>query len=97
MARLFEYQGKEFLKDVGIAIPNGGVASTAQEAYEIAARIGKPVALKAQVWVGGRGKAGAIKFADTPEEAEKAASAILGMEVKGFPVRKVLVLSLIHI
>ncbi len=91
MARLFEYQGKEFLKDVGIAIPNGGVASTAQEAHEIAARIGKPVALKAQVWVGGRGKAGAIKFADTPEEAEKAASAILGMEVRGFPVRKVLV------
>ena len=91
MARLFEYQGKEFLKDVGIAIPTGGVASTAQEAYEIAAKIGKPVALKAQVWVGGRGKAGAIKFADTPEEAEKAASAILGMEIKGFPVRKVLV------
>jgi len=91
MARLFEYQGKEFLKDVGIAIPTGGIASTAQEAHEIAARIGKPVALKAQVWVGGRGKAGAIKFADTPGEAEKAASAILGMQIKGFPVRKVLV------
>ncbi len=91
MARLFEYQGKGFLKDAGIAIPTGEVASTAKEASEIAARIGKPVAVKAQVWVGGRGKAGAIKLADTPEEAEKVASAILGMEVKGFPVRKVLV------
>jgi len=91
MARLFEYQGKEFLKDAGIAIPTGGVASTAKEASEVAARIGKPVAVKAQVWVGGRGKAGGVKLADTPEEAEKAAKAILGMEIKGFPVRKVLV------
>jgi len=91
MARLFEFQGKGFLKDAGIAIPTGEVATTAKEAREIAAKIGKPVAVKAQVWVGGRGKAGAIKLADTPEEAEKVASAILGMEVKGFPVRKVLV------
>lgn len=91
MARLFEYQGKEFLKDAGVAIPMGEVASTAKEAYEVATRVGKPVVVKAQVWVGGRGKAGAIKSADTPEEAEKAASVILGMEVKGFPVRKVLV------
>jgi len=91
MARLFEFQGKGFLKDAGIAIPVGEVTATAKEAYEIAARIGKPVAIKAQVWVGGRGKAGAIKLADTPEEARKVAGAILGMEVKGFPVRKVLV------
>ena len=91
MARFFEHQGKKFLKDAGILIPNGEVASTAKEVYEIAARIGKPVVVKAQVWVGGRGKAGAIKSADTPEEAEKAASAILGMAVKGLPVRKVLV------
>jgi len=91
MARLFEFQGKGFLKDAGIATPMGEVAVTAKEAREIAAKIGKPVAVKAQVWVGGRGKAGAIKLADTPEEAEKVASAILGMEVKGFPVRKVLV------
>ena len=91
MARLFEFQGKGFLKDAGIAIPAGEVTATAKEAGEIAARIGKPVAIKAQVWVGGRGKAGAIKLADTPEEARKVAGAILGMEVKGFPVRKVLV------
>ena len=91
MARLFEYQGKEFLKAGGIAIPMGEVASTAQEAHEVASRIEKPVAVKAQVWVGGRGKAGAVKLANTPEEAEKTANAILGMELKGFPVRKVLV------
>ncbi len=91
MARLFEFQGKEFLKAGGIAIPMGEVASTAQEAREVACRIGKPVAVKAQVWVGGRGKAGAVKLVNTPEEVEKAASLILGMEIKGFPVRKVLV------
>ena len=91
MARLFEYQGKGFLKDAGIPIPMGEVASTAKEAREIATRMGKPVIVKAQVWAGGRGKAGAVKSADTPEEAEKAASVILGMTVKGFPVRKVLV------
>ena len=91
MARLFEHQGKKILKDAGIAIPVGEVAATAKEAYEVAIRIGKPVVVKGQVWVGGRGKAGAVKLADTTEEAEKAASVILGMEVKGFPVRKVLV------
>ncbi len=91
MARLLEYQGKGFLKDAGIAIPMGEVASTAKETHEVATRVGKPVVVKAQVWVGGRGKAGAVKFADTPEEAEKAAKAILGTEVKGFLVRKVLV------
>ncbi|MFC1860169.1 ATP-grasp domain-containing protein [Chloroflexota bacterium] len=91
MARLFEYQGKGFLKDAGIAIPTGEVATTAKEAYEVATRIGKSVVIKGQVWVGGRGKAGAVKLADTPDEAEKVASAILGMEVKGFPIRRVLV------
>lgn len=91
MARLFEYQGKKILSDAGIAVPQGGVAATAREAYEIALRIGKPVAVKAQVWAGGRGKAGAVKFANTPEQAEAAAAAILKMEVKNFPVRKVLV------
>ena len=91
MARLFEYQGKKCLKDVGITVPEGEIATTARETYEITGRIGKPVVVKAQVWVGGRGKAGAIKFADTPEEAEKAAQAILGSQIKGFPVRKILV------
>ena len=91
MARLFEYQGKGLLKGGGIAIPAGELASTAQEAHDIAAKLGKPVVVKAQVCVGGRGKAGAIKFADSPDEAERAASAVLGMTVKGFPVRTILV------
>ena len=91
MARLFEYQGKGLLKGAGISIPVGEVAATAKEAFEVATRIGKPVVIKAQVWAGGRGKAGAVKMADTPEKAEEAAGAILGMVVKGFPVRQVLV------
>lgn len=91
MARLFEYQGKRFLSDSGVAIPSGGVAATAKEARDVASGIGKSVVVKAQVWVGGRGKAGAVKSADTPEQAEIAAAAILGMKVKNFPVRKVLV------
>jgi len=91
LARLFEYQGKNSLKDNGITVPMGEAASTPEEAYEIAEKKGKPVALKAQVWVGGRGKEGAVKFADSPKEAEDAAGAILGMNVKGFPVRTVLV------
>ena len=91
MARLFEYQGKGLLKETGISIPAGEVAATAKEAFEVATRIGKPVVVKAQVWAGGRGKAGAVKVADTPEKAEEAAGAILGMVVKGFPVRQVLV------
>jgi len=91
MARLLEYQGKRFLKDVGIEIPVGEVVSGAKEAHEVAAKIGKPVVVKAQVWVGGRGKAGAIKSADTPQEAQQVASAMLRLELKGFPVRSVLV------
>ncbi len=97
MARLFEYQGKEFLRASGIVIPVGEVVSTAQEVREVAGRMGKPVAVKAQVWVGGRGKAGAVKLANTPEEAERTANAILGMEVKGFPVRRVLVEEMLNI
>ncbi|MBI4330946.1 MAG: acetate--CoA ligase family protein [Chloroflexi bacterium] len=91
MARLFEHEGKRFLADAGIAVPRGGVASTPKEAYDVARRMGKPVVVKAQVWAGGRGKAGAVRFADTPEEAENLAGAILGMEVGRFPVRTVLV------
>jgi succinyl-CoA synthetase beta subunit len=91
MARLYEYQGKTLLKNGGIPVPAGEVADTPSRAKEIATKIGKPVVVKGQVWVGGRGKAGAIKPADTPDAAEKAATAILGMSVKGFPVRQLLV------
>jgi succinyl-CoA synthetase beta subunit len=91
MARLFEYQGKKFLRDSGIAVPAGEIAANSREARDAAAKLGKPVVVKAQVWAGGRGKAGAIKPADSPEEAERAAGAILGSNVRGFIVRRVLV------
>ncbi len=91
MARLHEYQGKQILKEIGVPVPEGDVASTPQGARAIAKRIGKPVAVKAQIWATGRFKAGGIKFADHPTEAEKAAAELLGAEVKGFPVEKVLV------
>ncbi len=91
MARLYEYQGKQLLKEAGISIPDGGVAFTKVEAGTIARKIGKAVALKAQIWAGGRGKAGAIRFADTPEEAERIAEELFGAQVKDFLVNKILV------
>jgi len=72
-------------------VPAGEVASNAESARAIAQRIGKRVAVKAQVHVGGRGKAGGIRLADTPDQAFEAASAILGMDIKGLTVYKVLV------
>lgn len=83
--KLLEYQAKEVLDSLGIAIPPGLVARTADEAAAAASRLG-PVAVKAQVPVGGRGKAGGIKLAGTPEEARKAAELIIGMDIKGFKV-----------
>jgi succinyl-CoA synthetase beta subunit len=91
MAKFFEYQGKEIFKKSGIPIPEGMVVKTPQEARQAAEKLAKPVVVKAQVWAGGRGKSGAVKFADTPDEAETAAKAILGMQVKGLEVKQVLV------
>ncbi len=91
MAKFFEYQGKEIFKKSGIPVPEGMVVKTQEEAKQAAEKIGKPVVIKAQVWAGGRGKSGAVKFADTPDEAGKAAAEILGMKVKGLDVRQVLV------
>ena len=87
MAKFFEYQGKEIFKQSGIPIPEGMVANSPQEARQAAERLARPVVVKAQVWAGGRGKSGAVKFADTPGEAEAAAKAILGMHVKGLEAR----------
>jgi succinyl-CoA synthetase beta subunit len=70
MARLYEYQGKEILYKAKVAIPRGEVASTAQDAARIAQQIGKPVVIKAQIWAGGRGKAGGIQFAENSLDAE---------------------------
>ena len=91
MARLYEYQGKDIFKKSGITIPEGEVVKTPEDAKKAAEQIGKPVVVKAQVWAGGRGKSGAVRFADTPDEAVKVAGEILGIEVKGLEVKQVLV------
>jgi succinyl-CoA synthetase beta subunit len=83
--KLLEYQAKEVLASLGIAIPPGQVARTPDESAAACAKLG-PVAVKAQVPVGGRGKAGGIKMARTPEEARAAAEQIIGMDIKGFKV-----------
>lgn len=88
--KLQEYMGKDLLRKAGVPVPGGQVASTPEEAAEIARGLGS-VAVKAQVLVGGRGKAGGIKLADTPEEARQRAAEILGMDIKGLTVEKVLV------
>jgi succinyl-CoA synthetase beta subunit len=83
--KLLEYQAKEVLAALGVPIPPGRVARTAEEAAAACSEIG-PVAVKAQVPVGGRGKAGGIKLAQTPEQARAAAAQIIGMDIKGFKV-----------
>ncbi|HVE78385.1 MAG TPA: ADP-forming succinate--CoA ligase subunit beta [Gemmatimonadaceae bacterium] len=88
---IHEYQAKEILRRVGIPVPPGEVATTPEQAEAIARRIGQMVVVKAQVHVGGRGKAGGVKLAKTPEEAKQHASRILGMQIKGLTVEKVLV------
>ncbi|HEY7625146.1 MAG TPA: ADP-forming succinate--CoA ligase subunit beta [Candidatus Limnocylindria bacterium] len=89
--KLHEYQAKQVLARAGIPIPDGRLAMSAQEAEAAAKAIGSAVAVKAQVHVGGRGKAGGIKVAKSPAEAKTAANAILGMDIKGLRVAKVYV------
>ncbi len=89
--RLLEHEVKAMLAEAGIPVPRGRVARTPEEAREVASELGVPVAVKAQVPVGKRGKAGGIKLASTPEEAEEAARAILSMEVWGHRPESVLV------
>ena len=88
--KLHEYQSKRLFAAHGVPIPRGDVATTPEEARRIAEELGGTVVVKSQVLVGGRGKAGGIKLAQTPEEAERVAGEILGMKIKGLPVRKVL-------
>jgi succinyl-CoA synthetase beta subunit len=89
--KLHEYQSKQLFSKYGIPIPKGRVAATAGEARQIAEELGGRVVIKSQVLVGGRGKAGGVKLAKDPQEAEQLATQILGLEIKGLPVRKVLV------
>ena len=86
---LFEYQGKELFARHGIPVPSGEAAETPEAARAAAERIGGRVVVKAQVQVGGRGKAGGIKLAENPDEAEARARDILGMDIKGHTVHRV--------
>ena len=88
---LFEYQGKELLRRFEVPVPEGRVARTPEEAVEAAGGLGGRVVVKAQVQVGGRGKAGGIKLASSPQETGEVAGAILGMDIKGHTVKRVLV------
>jgi succinyl-CoA synthetase beta subunit len=89
--KIHEYQAKEILARHGIPVNSGELATTPDEAEAIARKIGKMVVVKAQVLVGGRGKAGGVKLAKTPEEAREKAQQILGMDIKGITVQKVLI------
>jgi succinyl-CoA synthetase beta subunit len=89
--KLHEYQSKLIFSKYRIPIPKGQVAGTASEAKHIAEELGGRVVIKAQVHVGGRGKAGGIRLAKSPKEAEEQATSILGMEIHGLPVRKLLI------
>ena len=83
--------GQRVLRGYDIPVQKGEVATTPAQAREIAERIGGMTVVKAQVHAGGRGKAGGVKLAKTPEEAEEKATAILGMDIKGSKVKKVLI------
>jgi succinyl-CoA synthetase beta subunit len=85
---LYEYQGKELFRRFGIPVSDGRLATTPEEARTAAAELGGPVVVKAQVLTGGRGKAGGIKLANTPDEAEARATEILGLDIRGHVVRK---------
>jgi succinyl-CoA synthetase beta subunit len=85
---LFEYQGKQYFARYGIPVSPGGVSITPGEAVELADRLGYPVVVKAQVQVGGRGKAGGIKLAANADQASAYAETILGMDIRGHVVRR---------
>ena len=89
--RLHEYQAKDIFADAGIPVPNSQLADSVAGVLDAVSAIGYPAAIKAQVHVGGRGKAGGIKIATSEEEAREAAASILGMDLKGYTVDRVLV------
>ncbi|ADE03807.1 MULTISPECIES: ADP-forming succinate--CoA ligase subunit beta [Haloferax] len=89
--KLHEYQAKDIFAEAGIPVPESRLASSVEEVMEAVEEIGYPAAIKAQVHVGGRGKAGGIKIATDEDEARQAAEDILGMDLKGYTVDRVLV------
>jgi succinyl-CoA synthetase beta subunit len=89
--KLFEYEAKRILRQYGIAFPAGQVAHSVEEAGVVAAKIGKPVAVKAQVLVSGRGKAGGILFADDAVQARETAARLIGSKIKDILVHSVLI------
>ena len=95
--RLHEYEALDIFEQNGIPVPRRGVASTMHEALHVAGEIGYPVMLKAQVLVGGRGLAGGIKTASSPDELKEVADALFGSDIKGMPVLKVLVCEKVEI
>src|SRR6266567_8511382 len=88
---LLEYQGKQLFKKHGVPVPDGRAATSVPEAVEAADDLGYPVVIKAQVLIGGRGKAGGIKLAKDRTEAREHAEAILGMDIRGFTVHELYV------
>jgi succinyl-CoA synthetase beta subunit len=88
--RLYEYEAKKLFSRHGIPITTGEVVKSKEEAKAFAERLGKSVVLKAQILSGGRGKAGGVKFADSPEEAEQKAGELFAASIKGFPVERIL-------
>src|SRR6478736_8917118 len=86
---LYEYQGKQLFKQFGIPVSDGRLASTPEEARQAAEELGGPVVVKAQVLTGGRGKAGGVKLADDPADAEQKANDIIGLDIRGHVVEKV--------
>jgi len=95
--KIHEYQAKEIFGSAGIPVPPGRVATTVQEAVEIAEEINRPVMVKAQVHVGGRGKAGGVKYAENLEAVKIWAQRILGMSIKELEVKKILVTEAVEI
>jgi succinyl-CoA synthetase beta subunit len=95
--RLHEYEALDIFEQIGIPVPRRGVAGTMHEALHVAGEIGYPVMLKAQILVGGRGLAGGIKTASGPDELKEVADAMLSSDIKGLPVRKILVCEKVEI
>ncbi len=89
--RLHEYEALDIFEENGIPVPRRGIAGTMHEALHVAGEIGYPVVLKAQVLVGGRGLAGGIRTASSPDELKEVAESLLGSDIKGLPVLKILV------